>query len=467
MTALASTKSGVYVSFSLEMLTRRALGVSNLPAIRASEVAPGSTYREARTSEELQRLILNDSNGNGIDAAVNDNLALSVAAVYACVNIIANSIAMLPLTLYRREGNKLVADLTSPVGVLLAARPTRQLTPFKFWRMAVAHVLLRGNFYAQKVVESGQVTTLLPLNPDNVTPKSKDGVTISYEYRHSDRSITTYSSDEIFHLTGLSLDGIRGISVLQAARRAINVAHKAETFAGSLFQNGAKPSGVLKHPKELSAEAIERLKTQFDEMHAGADNANRTLLLEDGTEWQQVQMTAEDSQFMESRGFQRGEVCIFFGVPPQMVGDVDKGTSWGTGIEQQNLGMLTHTLKPYLVNFTQECIRSLIPLNKQALYLAKFDVSELTKADFFSRQQGLQIQRRNGVISANEWREAEGKDPVDDEKMSAYLTDQTLVEDPPSSGAEASGTASEPNQNSGQSTARLRKAERRSNGSRT
>jgi HK97 family phage portal protein len=415
------------------------LGASNSTAIAPRAATQELISPISRTPEEIQRELARGNQSESFGAPVTLASALSVATVYACVRILADSIGMLPLTLYRKEGERQIADYDSPLGILLASAPTPLLTPYEFWRMVITHMLLRGNFYAQKVTYKGQVETLLPLNPDYVMPKMDDGATITYEYRPPNKQKVVFKAVEIFHLRNLCTDGLAGLSTLKAARNAIGVAIQGESHAGNMLRNGARPSGAFTMEGELPPEAYERLRNDLDAKYSGPDNSGRPLLLESGLKFEQMQLSAEDSQFMESRAFQRGEICIFFGIPPQLIGDVAKGTSWGTGVEQQNLAFLTHTLKPYLVNIQQAVIRSLVAPKDLGKYVAKFDVSELTKADFFNRQNGWQVMRRNGVLSANEWRKKEGLDPIEDPKADEYLVDQTLIEEPldPNAGSSA------------------------------
>lgn len=433
------------MSFSLENAARRLLGSSNSTAIAPRAATQELISPVSRTPEEIQKLLENANSVRSFGAAVTTSTALSVATVYACVRILADSIGMLPLTLFRKDGDRLLADYESPVGILLASAPTPTLTPYEFWRMVISHILLRGNFYAQKVKYRGQVDTLLPLNPDYVTPKMDDGATLSYEYRPPNKQKVVFKGDEIFHLRNLCIDGLVGLSTLKAAANAISVAILGESHAGNMLQNGARPSGAFSHEGQLGEEAYRRLREDLESRYSGSTNSGRPMLLEEGMTFSQMQMSAEDSQFMESRSFQRGEICIFFGIPPQLIGDVGKGTSWGTGIEQQNLAFLTHTLKPYLINIQQAVIRSLVAPQDVGKYVAKFDVSELTKADFYARQNGWQVMRRNGVISANEWRKKEGLDPIEDPKADQYLTDQTLIDEP--AGAEPVAPESDDGEN--------------------
>ena len=376
-------------------------------------VTPDTT-RKASTPEEIREMI---AGGGGSEdfPHVTDGQALRVAAVYACVRLLSEAVGMLPVSLYRREGDKHVPAENHPLFDVLTAAPNGWQTPFEFFRGAMVHVLMRGNFYAQKVRVGNRIVALRPLNPAMTKPFVSDTGLITYKYNRGNGQIVQFSQEEILHYRGLSVDGVQGMAVLEAARNAIGLSVSTELHGAKLFKNGARPSGVLSHPSNLSKEAVERLKTDFDERYSGSSNAWRPMVLEEGMKWDQMQMTAEDSQFIDSRKFSRSEIAMFFGVPPHAIGDVERGTSWGSGIEQQNLGFLVHTLKPYLVNFAQATVRDLLPSGERGKYVVKFDTAELTRADFLARQNGLQIQRRNGVINVDEWRQVEGLNPINDE----------------------------------------------------
>jgi HK97 family phage portal protein len=237
---------------------------------------------------------------------------------------------------------------------------------------------------------------------------------LSYEFSEQNKPVRTFKPDRIFHLRGLTTDGIIGLSVLGAAKRAIEGTIATENYGSTLFKQGIRPSGVLETDANLSPEAAKQLKESLEAAYSGVDNAHKTLVLEDGLKWKPVSLSAEDTQFIESRKFARSEIAMFFGVPPHLIGDIDRGTSWGSGIEQQNRGFLTYTLRPYLTSICQAFARDLLPIQERANYTFQFDTYDLERADFGPRQVGLEIQRRNKVISRNEWRKWEGLNPIDD-----------------------------------------------------
>lgn len=223
------------------------------------------------------------------------------------------------------------------------------------------------------------------------------------------------------HLRSLTVDGLLGISPIEAARQAIGTALAAESHSGKLFGSGIQTTGVLKHPSNLTAEAITRLADSFASRYSGSDNAFRPLILEEGMDWQSIGMNSTDAQFIEGRKFQRNEIAMFYGVPPHMIGDIDRGTSWGSGIEQQGLSFLTHTLMPWLVNIEQATDAFLLGDDAKT-YFTDFNTSEMIRIDFAARQAGHKIMRENGVISPNEWRKIEGMQPREDAAGDEYTT---------------------------------------------
>jgi len=392
-----------------------------------NSVTPAGGGRVASTPGQIQEMILRDTYGDGVIAPVSDNQALRVAAVWACVRLLSTAVAMLPVSLYRRDGDRNTAVPEHGVHKLLAERPNAWQTPYEFKQMLLAHVLLRGNFYAEKVLFKGEVSDLLPLDPSRMEPRITDSGRSAYIYSGETGRKIPYKQGEILHIRGLTLDGIKGLSVLSAARNAIAVASKLEAHGFGLMDNGARPSGVLETDNELSEEAFERLRKDFEKNYQGSENAGRPMILEAGLKWKQAQLSAEDAQFIDQRKYTRAEIAMFFGVPPHMIGDIERGTSWGSGIETQNLGFLVHTLLPYLVNITQAGERDLLRADERSNFVLKFDTSLLTRADFGARQTGLQIQKRNGVISTNEWRKIEGLDPIDEDGADEHKADQNPV----------------------------------------
>jgi HK97 family phage portal protein len=392
--------------------------------------------RISSTPEEIQEALLREMEGSrSLFGPISDANAMSVAAVWACVRLLSTAVAMLPVALYRKDGEKNVLDVKHPVHRLIAVRPNHWQSPFEFWQMVVGRMLTKGNFYAQKVVFNGEITDLLPLSSERTEPMQTLTGAINYVYTKDNGQKINFKQSEILHIRSLCLDGLKGLGTLEYARNSIGANIAMEAHGAGMMQNAATPSGALETDLELTDEAFERLRKGIDEHHAGAKNAGRPLILESGLKWKAMSMNAEDLAFIDQRKLTRSEIAMFFGVPPHMIGDIERGTSWGSGIEQQNLGFLVHTLMPYLVNIQQACLRDLLPLTDQPNFIVKFDTSLLTRADFVSRQNGLDKMKRSGVLSANEWRKIEGYDPIPGAEGDSYSVSSPGAGASPSEGS--------------------------------
>lgn len=376
--------------------------------------------RPLNTPQEIEQAIRNPTD-DATGVTVTEGSAMRVAAVYACVALLTRSQAMLRQTLFRQDAQgKLTEERKHPVAKILR-QPNTWQTPFDFESMCTAHKKLRGNSYSLITRGGdGRPLMLTPLDPSQMTVVQNDSLELVYKYRRPNGTVITFAAADIHHRRELVTNGFVGMSPLEAARQAIGMSMQMRSYSGGLFKNAAVPSGVLTHPKALSEPAQKRLKDQFEERYTGAENAGRPLLLEEGLSWVKLGMTAEDTQFIESRKFERAEIAMFYGVPPHMIGDVERGTSWGSGIEQQSLGFLVHTLLPHLINDEQALARDLLTDAEREEFVIKHDVAILTRADFLNRQQGLQIQKQNGVINANEWRKVESYNPREDEGGEEY-----------------------------------------------
>lgn len=394
-----------------------------------------SSGQTISTAAELADYLTTYMAGTASGATVNTTTAMRVAAVYGCIRIISQGVAQLPKHLLKKEekdGRQFHEKaIDHPVYKLFNMRPNQWQTSYEFWQMSVGHVCLTGNSYAYTPRSRGRVLELLPLHPHRVTVEQKDDLSLEYKYRHPNGKTITFKGGkggEILHLRGLTTDGVVGLSPITAAREAIGLSLQTEKHGAKLFAQGAQLGGILKHPgpKALSPEAHANLKTDFEEKYASVDNAHKTILLEEGMDWTKVSMTSEDAQFLETRKFQRSEIAMFFGVPPHMLGDVDKTTSWGTGIEQQGIGFLQYTLQPWLVSIEQAIIRDLLTEEEEETLTPKFNVDGLLRGDFKTRQEGLAIQRRNGIINANEWRATDNRNPRKDEGGEEYITDLNM-----------------------------------------
>ena len=379
--------------------------------------------------------------GGPTDAGVpvSEESSMRASSVYACVTLIAKAIGSLPLKVYRRKNNGDSVEVPdSSLYYLLHDEPNPVMTSCVWREFLAANVLLGGNSYA--VIgrnQANQVMDLFPVHARAVIPQRVNGRN-RYTVRLTDGSEETIDQSDMLHVPGLGYDGLSGKSVITwAARQAVGLALATEQHGSRLFSNGAKLGVVLKHPKNLSKPAADRLKTQFDQQHAGLSNVAKTLILEEGIDVSTVSMTSEDAQFLETRRFQVEDIARFFGVPPHMIGHTEKTSSWGTGVEQQTLGFLIFTLLPWLTRFEQEFNRKLFP---RSPFYAQFKVQGLMRGDSKARSDYYASGHQNGWLTTNEIRKAEDLEPVPGGDTLFVQTNlapmQRLIEGPlPGSGA--------------------------------
>ena len=362
------------------------------------------------TAAQLSEYLSSGAGMSASGAAVTPETAMRVAAVFGCVRIISGAVATMPLALKRRVDARTRQDASDhSLWRVLRKRPNRWMTPSGFRRMMTAHVLLRGNAYALIVRSGNRVVELIPLHPDRVRVVQADDLGLVYTYTRKDGVQATLQQSEVFHLIGLTLDGVTGVSVIQHARESIGLALTAEKHGNTTFANGTVLGAVLKHPKTIGKEAQEALQASLDR-YRGAENAGKTLILEEGMDWTPLGMTAEDAQYIETRKFTRSDIAMFFGVPPHMIGDTEKSTSWGTGIEQQSLGFVAYTLQDWLTAWEETIGRDLI--SEDDIY-AKFNPAGLLRGDINSRYAAYSTARQWGWLSINDIRELENLNPIE------------------------------------------------------
>lgn len=352
--------------------------------------------------------------GGSTDAGitVTEHTAMRASAVYACVTLIAKTIASLPLKVYRRKPNGDAVEVPDTIPYyLLHDEPNPAMTSCVWREYLVANVLLGGNAYvAIGRDQANRVLDLFPLPWRAVTPAREKSGKNSYTVDLGDGTKEVFDQADMLHIPGLGFDGMKGVSVINyAARQAVGLALATESHGSHLFSNGARLGVVLKHPKNLSQDAQTRLKNQFDQRHVGLSNAFRTMVLEEGLDVSNVTMTSEDAQFLDTRRFQVEDLARFFGVPPHMIGHTDKQTSWGTGVEQNTLGFLIFTIIPWLTRFEQEFNRKLFP---RSPFYAQFKHQGLMRGDSKARADYYASGHQNGWLTTNEIRKAEDLPPV-------------------------------------------------------
>lgn len=384
---------------------------------------------------------LGGAKGTNTGRSVSIEGSLAFVPVYACVRLIANSIASLPLPVYRRlPGGGKERDTGHPLYSLLHDKPNPEMSAFEVWQCLVGHVMLWGNSYAN-VVRDGlaRATAVWPLRPDRMSvERSPRTDELLYRYTLPSGEERILLAEEVMHWRGLSSDGVMGHSPVALAREAVGIGLAAEEYGGRFYANDSRPGGILKSPNKLTPESAQASKESWETAHAGLTNAHRVAVLQEGLEWQSIGMPNTDAQFLETRSFQRTEIAMLFGVPPHMIGDTEKSTSWGTGIEQQGIGFVTYTLRPWLVSLEQRIKLDLFSTQERDTRFAEFQVDGLLRGDSKGRAESLAIQRQNGVLNADEWRELENRNPLPNGEGQIYLVNSAMVS--PTEAGQTGGT---------------------------
>ena len=349
--------------------------------------------------------------------SVNERSAMQMTAVYACVRILSESIAGLPLHMYRYEddGSKTKA-VEHPLYHLLHDEPNPEMTSFIFRETLMSHLLLWGNAYAQIIRNGkGDVIALYPLMPNRMKVERDTKGQLYYEYQTMKEDAPTmkgavYQLDpsEVLHVPGLGFDGLVGYSPIAMAKNAIGLAIAAEEYGSKFYANGAAPSGVLEHPNVLKDPA--KVRDSWNAAFGGSSNAHRVAVLEEGMKYTPISISPNEAQFLETRKFQIDEIARIFRVPPHMVGDLEKSSF--SNIEQQSLEFVKYTLNPWVCRWEQALQRALLSDDEKGKYFFRFNVEGLLRGDYQSRMQGYATARQNGWMSANDIRELENIDRI-------------------------------------------------------
>lgn len=396
---------------------------------------------DQKTADFIKGVDLDTGQQSNSGVDVDEESALKISTVYACVKVISETIASLPLNLLKELTNGDTEKAKQhPLYSVLKDVPNSEMSSFTFREMLMTNLLLWGNAYALiKRNKSGEIVELYPLKSKNMVVE-RDMTTNAIKYTYTNnRGITkTYSPKQIFHIPAFSFDGIIGVSPITYAREAMGLALATEEFGARFFGNGARPGGVLEHPGVLKDP--EKLRESWNKVYQGTANSHKVAVLEEGMKYHEIGMSPEDSQFLQTRSFQIAEICRIFRVPPHMVGDLSRSTF--SNIEHQSIDFVVHTIRPWLVRWEQAITRALLSEEERTIYYAKFNVDGLMRGDFVTRMNGYAIARQNGWMSANEIRALENMNKIPaDQGGDLYLLNGNMI-----SAMNAGGVESEKNE---------------------
>lgn len=342
---------------------------------------------------------------------VNAENAMGASAVWAAVTIIAGTVGMLPLKLYRRTadgGREEARD--DPRFRITHRKPNPWQTSIGWREMQQGHLLLRGNCYSQKVYDRRGLQALIPLHPSRMTVESgSQGLT--YIYKRPDSTERVFQQDEILHVRGLSGDGITGYSPVTVHREGIAITMATEQYAGRFFGNGARPGGILTTEQKMGPETRSQVMKAWNDAHQGVQNSHKVAVLEGGLGWQQIGFSAEDAQLIASRSFNVVEAARIFNIPPHKLKELSRATF--SNIEQQSLEFLQDTIQPWAERWEQQLDNDLLDEEEQETLFFKFNLSALLRSDVAARGAFYNTLFQMGSMSPNDVRALEEMNPVE------------------------------------------------------
>jgi HK97 family phage portal protein len=350
---------------------------------------------------------------------VNDRTALQHTVVYACVRVLSEAIAQLPLHLYQYTENGKERVPQHSLYFLLHDQPNPEMTSFIFRETLMSHLLIYGNAYAQIIRNGrGDVVELYPLMPDKMKVDRDEHNNLIYVYSRYDEANPNIKeqgdiilpAEQVLHIPGLGFDGLVGYSPIAMAKNAIGISLACEDYGASFFANGASPSAVLEHPGVIKNP--ERVREAWHRAY-GSGNAHKTAILEEGMKYTPISIPNNEAQFLETRKFQIEEIARLYRVPLHMIGDLEHATF--SNIEQMSLEFVMYTLSPWLVRWEQSLMKALLSDSEKGKYFIKFNVEGLLRGDYASRMSGYATARQNGWMSANDIRELEDMNMIPDE----------------------------------------------------
>lgn len=356
--------------------------------------------------------------------AINPDSAMRIAAVYCAVRLLSETIAQLPIHAYRRRksGNKeWLPDY--PTQITLARVPNDVQTSFEWREMMMGHVLLRGNAYSLIVAGTrGATSMLMPLHPGQMRVEMLENGRLLYKYTYPEGDTDEFSQDEIFHLRGLSTDGVMGISPVATMRDPLGAAKASEEYGASFFGNSARPDGFLTTDAPMKEDAARQNRKMWEDVHQGSSKAHRTAVLTGGLKWNSVGLNNQDSQFLETRKFSVVEIARAFRVPPHLIYDLERATF--SNIEEQSLEYVTYSILPWIRRWEERINRDLI--TDPAVYI-KFSLEGLLRGNMQARAEFYSKLIQSGIFSLNQVLELEDMNPLPGEEGDAHWMQQQMV----------------------------------------
>lgn len=380
-------------------------------------------------------LYVDRESANDAGVEVTPKAVMQLDAAWACVRLISETIATLPLSMYERTpaGKRLASQ--HPLHFIIHDQPNSDSTASVFWEAMVVSMLLRTGGRAEKLYVGPKLVGLAFLDPNKLVCNRDAAGRKRFSYPKSNGEMRVIPEDRIWTIPGFTLDGVNGVSVISYGAKVFGSAIAADKAAAQTFKNGLLQTIYYKMTNFLKPDQ----RAEFKKNLAGSIERGEAPLLEGGTDAGTLGIKPSDAQLLESRAFSVEAICRWFRVPPWMVGHTEKSSSWGTGIEQQMIGFLTFTLGPWLRRIEQAISKDLLTPAERVRYYPKFAVEGLLRADSAGRASFYGAMVNNGILTRDEVRELEDREPMGGN--ASVLTVQSAM-----TTLDALGTATDANQ---------------------
>lgn len=362
----------------------------------------GDNFRSNTISTERH----NDAGG------ASEASALGLSATWACVNFWAGNIAGLPMNVYRKGPDGIPVEARDhPLFWILHDSPNYDQSAFDFWEFMQACLELHGNAYAEiEKRADGTITALTPVRPDIVGVRRLATGEIEYRWEIDGVRVVTTQAN-VLHIRGFGGGPLGGLSPLQVCRRSFSSATATDRAASAMFANGARPSGILSTDKALTGDQRPRLEGALQEKFVGAANSGRPMVLDNGVKWEQLSISPEDAQMLESRQFSVEDICRVFEVDPHMVGHTAGNTQIGSSIADQTLSLLKFKMRKRLKRIEGALEKQLLTrADRVAGVSLEFNVEGFLRADSKGRAEFYDLMKP--FMTVNQVRAIEGWAPV-------------------------------------------------------
>lgn len=371
--------------------------------------------RNVKISNRDDAQTLAEALAAGSDASgrrVTPETALSLSAAWACIRLLSETVGTLPIQVYERDGDAKKLARDHPLYGLLHDSPNADQTAAEFVEGQVACLGLWGNGYAEKDYSGARLVALTPMRPDLMSVVRTAGGRRQYVYSDPQRGRRILDEDKVFHLRGFGVGGDVGLSPISYARQTMGAAMAADEAAAKIFASGLQAAGFIDSGQPKLTQDQRNQIAELFRGFMGSSNAGKLMVLEAGMKFLPLGMNPEDAQLLMTRSFHVEEICRWFRVPPFMVGHTEKTTSWGTGLEQQMIGFLTFSLRPYLTRIEQAVKKQLMRPEERSRFFIEFNLEGLLRADSAARAQLESQQAQNGIATRNEIRARENLPPL-------------------------------------------------------